>query len=1241
MQSQISSNVSNIQGITDSQNTAIQAVDNFAHGAYDLANTKFASAGGDITGSVNITGDLKVTGNTLYANVQNLWVEDNIITVNSNVTGTPTLNAGLEVNRGNQANTSVIWNESQKHWTITNDGTNFDSIIVSQQLTDNVAFIQGIENAQNTHITAVENYAQGAYAYANASVSYIGGVDSSQNTRMSIIEGTDVSQNTRMSIIEGVDLGQNTYIGAVESYAQSAYAYANASVSYISGVDAQQNTNLSTANTFLQANDYATWLTSQSYTNTANSSMKSYVDTANTSLRLYSEANTGAALSAAKVYTDTANTSLKSYVDNANTSLRLYSEANTGAALAAAKVYTDTANTSLKSYVDNLIDFDTGVIQGINDTQNTRIQSVETINNNQNTAIQAVDNYAHTAFDYANTSVSYISGVDLAQNTAIQAVDDYAHGAYGLANTKFASDGGTIAGSVLIQNDLSVLGNVTFTGNVTSVSVTGNTGQFFGYSSNGFNALYAGIPLGYTIEPQTILQATGNYNGYTQINLQNINNGTNASGDIVITADNGTANDTYIDMGINGSNYTQAEFGLTGPNDGYLYVSGNTTTGGGNLVLSTLTQKDIIFSTYGSATSDEVMRINSSNNVVISSTNRSVDTTSGSLQVAGGVGVTGNIHAEQILSHGLLTAANNTNGQVVIGQDSNGGVEIGLPSRSSSGTPFIDFHSSAGGNLDYDARITANGGGFSDGQGTLTLVSNQTTISKDLLVNNSITANTLTINDTSDSISNTTGSLVLYGGLGVGANVYFGPTGALTSTTNQVSLKSTGPQDVVLQSGGNKFIFATDGHLNLPQGADIVDYQNNTVLNLQAVTTKGPSSNQAISLTNSSNATSTSTGALKVTGGVGIGGNVYTDAVYTDNYYTTDKVPLIQPVNQFAQNAFDKANSAFDSSNAVNQYAQSAYALANTNANAITVIQGVDLGQNTYISAVENYSQSAYAQANVTAGGLLTANANISYNNGVNLTQNTYIQAVESYSQTAFNFANTNIAIIQGVDLTQNTNITATNNFAAGAYAQANAANNMAQGAYNKANASVQFDSFTSAPNQFLSTNASGYITTTSAVSAGNVSAANSFTLGTSPTLWTETAQLTVNLQYGSPQTLDTWSATGYRMAKYQVVATAAIGYQYHEFIIIHDDTTPTLSITVETVPNGKIANYGVSIAGGVVTVTANTQSNATFVMTKEYFYNAGSNYLPVDLQLITSGNQDLQTGIPDNTVIDLPVAPA
>jgi hypothetical protein len=55
---------------------------------------------------------------------------------------------------------------------------------------------------------------------------------------------------------------------------------------------------------------------------------------------------------------------------------------------------------------------------------------------------------------------------------------------------------------------------------------------------------------------------------YSQINLKNRNSGSNASGDIVVTADNGDESVHFVDMGINSSTYTGGLVG--GPNDAYV-----------------------------------------------------------------------------------------------------------------------------------------------------------------------------------------------------------------------------------------------------------------------------------------------------------------------------------------------------------------------------------------------------------------------------------------------------------------------------------------------------------------------------------------------------------------------------------------------------------------------------------------------------------------------------------------------
>jgi hypothetical protein len=64
----------------------------------------------------------------------------------------------------------------------------------------------------------------------------------------------------------------------------------------------------------------------------------------------------------------------------------------------------------------------------------------------------------------------------------------------------------------------------------------------------------------------------GNDTNYTQINVKNHNSGPGASGDIVVTADNGTEDIHYVDLGINSSTYTGGFVGHE--NDSYLINAG-------------------------------------------------------------------------------------------------------------------------------------------------------------------------------------------------------------------------------------------------------------------------------------------------------------------------------------------------------------------------------------------------------------------------------------------------------------------------------------------------------------------------------------------------------------------------------------------------------------------------------------------------------------------------------------------
>lgn len=69
-----------------------------------------------VAGKLTVTGDLQVDGTTTTLNTETLAVEDNIVLLNKNVTGTPTVNAGVEVERGDATNASLIWNETSEFW---------------------------------------------------------------------------------------------------------------------------------------------------------------------------------------------------------------------------------------------------------------------------------------------------------------------------------------------------------------------------------------------------------------------------------------------------------------------------------------------------------------------------------------------------------------------------------------------------------------------------------------------------------------------------------------------------------------------------------------------------------------------------------------------------------------------------------------------------------------------------------------------------------------------------------------------------------------------------------------------------------------------------------------------------------------------------------------------------------------------------------------------------------------------
>ncbi len=76
-----------------------------------------------------LSGNLTVNGSTTTVNTETLFLEDNIITLNYGTSGSPTENAGLQVDRGSGADVFFRYNESDDKWEFTNDGTSYKKLI--------------------------------------------------------------------------------------------------------------------------------------------------------------------------------------------------------------------------------------------------------------------------------------------------------------------------------------------------------------------------------------------------------------------------------------------------------------------------------------------------------------------------------------------------------------------------------------------------------------------------------------------------------------------------------------------------------------------------------------------------------------------------------------------------------------------------------------------------------------------------------------------------------------------------------------------------------------------------------------------------------------------------------------------------------------------------------------------------------------------------------------------------------
>ena len=105
--------------------------------------------------NVTVSGNLTVSGTTTSVNTETLTIDDNIIVLNNNEAGTPSQNAGIEIERGTSTNVVLRWNETDDKWELTNDGTTYSEIATATSVA--TATTLTVDNLTDVTITSAAN----------------------------------------------------------------------------------------------------------------------------------------------------------------------------------------------------------------------------------------------------------------------------------------------------------------------------------------------------------------------------------------------------------------------------------------------------------------------------------------------------------------------------------------------------------------------------------------------------------------------------------------------------------------------------------------------------------------------------------------------------------------------------------------------------------------------------------------------------------------------------------------------------------------------------------------------------------------------------------------------------------------------------------------------------------------------------------------------------------------------------
>ena len=222
------------------------------------------------------SGNITVNGSQTILNTETLTVDDNIIVLNNNASGTPSQNAGIEVERGSSTNVQLRWNETDDKWQFTNDGSTYADILTEAQ-------VEGFFSASASGDGSFSYNDAGVFTYTGPGNSdYRGAIsvtDSGGDGSLAYNDSTGVitytgpsASEVRAHLSAGTGLGYSSGEFSIASTGVSGASYGNASAVATFTVNAQGQLTAAASTDIAITSSQVSGLATSATTDTTNAS---------------------------------------------------------------------------------------------------------------------------------------------------------------------------------------------------------------------------------------------------------------------------------------------------------------------------------------------------------------------------------------------------------------------------------------------------------------------------------------------------------------------------------------------------------------------------------------------------------------------------------------------------------------------------------------------------------------------------------------------------------------------------------------------------------------------------------------------------------------------------------------------------------------------------------------------------------------------------------------------------------